>query len=217
MRLWSLHPVYLDSKGLVAGWREALLAQKVLRGATHGYRSHPQLQRFKEAPDPQAAMSAFLRGLQEEATRRGYNFDAGKILPGPLLAAEIDVAEPGPSLHAVGFSDVRAQDADAGVMTGYGSGPETGQEDRQEAGQDSSQSSGQKGGQEGRTPLPRIPVTDGQVAYEAELLLFKLRMRAPQTVDSFQEAIRQDRLRLHPLFELTSGPVASWEKVRSDL
>jgi len=30
MRLWSLHPRYLDAKGLVALWREGLLAQKVL-------------------------------------------------------------------------------------------------------------------------------------------------------------------------------------------
>lgn len=32
MRLWTLHPKYLDTKGLVALWREALLAQKVLQG-----------------------------------------------------------------------------------------------------------------------------------------------------------------------------------------
>jgi hypothetical protein len=36
MRLWTLHPKYLDARGLVALWREALLAQKVLRGATRG-------------------------------------------------------------------------------------------------------------------------------------------------------------------------------------
>ena len=32
MRLWSLHPSQLDRRALVAGWREALLAQKVLAG-----------------------------------------------------------------------------------------------------------------------------------------------------------------------------------------
>jgi hypothetical protein len=31
MRIWSLHPKYLDSKGLVALWRESLLAKNVLR------------------------------------------------------------------------------------------------------------------------------------------------------------------------------------------
>ena len=39
MRLWSLRPKYLDSQGLVALWREGLLAQAVLRGKTRGYRN----------------------------------------------------------------------------------------------------------------------------------------------------------------------------------
>lgn len=79
MRLWTLHPRYLDAKGLVAAWREALLAQKVLQGATRGYRNHPQLQRFKTQPDPLAAIAEFLRGLHAEACERRYNFDATKI------------------------------------------------------------------------------------------------------------------------------------------
>lgn len=37
MRLWSIHPRYLDTKGLVALWRETLLlAQAVLFGNTKG-------------------------------------------------------------------------------------------------------------------------------------------------------------------------------------
>jgi hypothetical protein len=79
MRLWTLHPRYLDSKGLVAAWREALLAQKVLRGATQGYRHHPQLLRFQAQRDPCAAIAAFLSGLAQEADRRGYHFDRTKI------------------------------------------------------------------------------------------------------------------------------------------
>jgi hypothetical protein len=80
MRLWTLHPKYLDPKGLVAAWREALLAQKVLRGATRGYRHHPQLLRFQDASDPNAAIASFLHALAAEAGRRGYNFDATKII-----------------------------------------------------------------------------------------------------------------------------------------
>jgi Pyrimidine dimer DNA glycosylase len=80
MRLWTLHPRYLDSRGLVAAWREALLAQKVLAGATKGYRHHPQLLRFKEQADPLAAIGRFLGGLASEADARGYNFDKTKIL-----------------------------------------------------------------------------------------------------------------------------------------
>ena len=79
MRLWTLHPRYLDPKGLVAAWREALLAQKVLSGATRGYRSHPQLLRFRAASDPHAAIVGFLRELAAEAGRRGYKFDAARI------------------------------------------------------------------------------------------------------------------------------------------
>jgi hypothetical protein len=79
MRLWTLHPRYLDPKGLVAAWREALLAQKVLRGGTKGYRHHPQLIRFQSQADPVAAIAAFLKGLSAEAKSRGYHFDATKI------------------------------------------------------------------------------------------------------------------------------------------
>lgn len=79
MRLWSLHPRYLDAKGLVALWREALLAQKVLQGNTKGYRKHPQLIRFNQQQDPLAAIAAYLREVQREADRRGYHFDASKI------------------------------------------------------------------------------------------------------------------------------------------
>jgi len=82
MRLWTVHPRYLDAKGLVAAWREALLAQKVLSGATRGYRHHPQLLRFQACTDPLAAIGVFLWGLAAEAQRRGYSFDAGKILRG---------------------------------------------------------------------------------------------------------------------------------------
>src|SRR6185312_5253678 len=79
MRLWTVHPKYLDAKGLVALWREALLAQKVLRGKTKGYRHHPQLIRFQAHAKPVAAVAAFLKAVHDEATRRGYEFDASKI------------------------------------------------------------------------------------------------------------------------------------------
>jgi hypothetical protein len=79
MRLWSFHPKYLDPKGLVALWREALLAQKVLKGGTRGYRNHPQLDRFKAQANPIAAVAAYLSHLYEEATSRGYRFDGHKI------------------------------------------------------------------------------------------------------------------------------------------
>ena len=79
MRLWTLHPRYLDPKGLVAAWREALLAQKVLAGDTKGYRHHPQLTRFQEQTDPLAAIATFLVAIADEAQSRGYQFNASKI------------------------------------------------------------------------------------------------------------------------------------------
>lgn len=79
MRIWSLHPKFLDQKGLVACWRETLLAQKVLMGQTRGYKNHSQLKRFKKMKDPVAAIGLYLTGLYEEACRRGYSFDKSKI------------------------------------------------------------------------------------------------------------------------------------------
>jgi hypothetical protein len=79
MRLWSLHPKYLDVKGLVALWREGLLAQAVLSEKTKGYINHPQLQRFREQPAPVGCIAEYLIAVYEESVRRGYRFDATKI------------------------------------------------------------------------------------------------------------------------------------------
>lgn len=82
MRLWTVHPRHLDTKGLLAAWREGLLAQKVLEGKTKGYRNHPQLKRFQATANPVGAIAAYLRGICDEATSRGYKFAVEKILPG---------------------------------------------------------------------------------------------------------------------------------------
>ena len=79
MRLWTLHPKYLDRAGLLSLWREALLAQAVLRGETRGYRNHPQLIRFRNHPEPPAAIGAYLVEILGEALRRGYRFNPAKI------------------------------------------------------------------------------------------------------------------------------------------
>lgn len=80
MRLWSIHPSYLDAKGLVALWREGLLAQNVLLGKTKGYKNHPQLIRFKAAENPAGAIASYLEAVADEADRRGYHFDRNKII-----------------------------------------------------------------------------------------------------------------------------------------
>jgi len=142
MRLWSLHPEYLDAKGLVALWREGLLAQKVLLGETRGYKNHPQLQRFKDAGNTLGAMASFLRAVAEEAGKRGYNFDKSKII-------------------------------------------------------------------NKRTKL-KIFVNDGQVEYEFNHLLIKLKLR---DLDLYNNLVNIKTIKLHPLFEQKNGGVEDWEIV----
>lgn len=79
MRLWTLHPRYLDPQGLVALWREGLLAQRVLQGGTRGYRNHPQLHRFRDLQDPLGAICSYLGSVHAEAVARGYGFDSSLI------------------------------------------------------------------------------------------------------------------------------------------
>lgn len=81
MRLWSIHPKYLDGQGLVALWRETLLAQAVLRNETKGYRNHPQLERFKNCSEPLSAISSYLKSIHAESEFRGYSFNESKIKP----------------------------------------------------------------------------------------------------------------------------------------
>jgi len=79
MRLWSIHPAYLDAKGLVALWREGLLAQSVMLGKTKGYKHHPQLIRFRATVNPVGAIASYLRFVVDEAVNRAYRFDRSRI------------------------------------------------------------------------------------------------------------------------------------------
>lgn len=142
MRLWSIHPSYLDTAGLTACWREGLLARKVVEGNTKGYRNHPQLVRFRAEGDPLAAIDRYLHAVCDEASRRGYNYDRSKL----------------------------------GLVR----------------------------------DVPSIKVTSGQVGYEWEHLLRKLAGRNPVLHDRFCR-LAPGEITLHPLFELTEGPVEKWE------
>lgn len=143
MRLWSLHPQYLDAQGLVALWREALLARAVLRGKTRGYQHHPQLERFRAHASPLSAVNGYLAHVHAEATARGYAFDARKI--GPLRR------------------------------------------------------------------IKSMTVTSGQLEYEWNHLLRKLKRRNPQVYRRWRGT---DAPRTHPLFRKVSGRIASWEHVK---
>jgi hypothetical protein len=147
LRLWSISPKYLDVKGLLGLWREALLAQKVLMGQTKGYRNHPQLIRFKRTSDPLLYIGTYLYYVYLEGKRRGYDFDSSKIV-------KYD------------------------------------------------------------TNLEKIPVTSGQVKYEFNHLLEKLRTRDPQRYEELKD-VRE--VEVHPIFFVVEGDVEPWEKVKSDL
>ena len=95
MRLWCIHPGHLDPRGLVAVWREGLLAQAVLKQATKGYRHHPQLTRFRAQAAPVSFIADYLKVVHAESVERGYRFDATKITPGGTVARieSIDVPQ----------------------------------------------------------------------------------------------------------------------------
>lgn len=78
MRLWSLHLSLLDSKGLVALWREALGAQAALLHGG-GFSNHPQMTRFYRHSDPRGILGFYLRSVFADARRRGFNFDSNRI------------------------------------------------------------------------------------------------------------------------------------------
>jgi hypothetical protein len=93
MRLWSIHPRYLDRQGLTACWREALLAQAVLTGRTNGYRQHPQLEQFRAQGDPVGAIGAYLTAVAHEATTRSYTFDLNRVERPTASAPAITVTD----------------------------------------------------------------------------------------------------------------------------
>lgn len=91
MRLWSLSPKYLDCQGLLAVWREGLLAKKVLKGDTKGYKKHPQLDRFRKSGDALVYIDFYLFEIYQEAKNRGYKFSEDKIGNLKILNKKIKV------------------------------------------------------------------------------------------------------------------------------
>lgn len=80
MRLWSIHPKYLDSKRLVTQWREALLCRAILDGKTKGYKEHPHFLRVKSHSQPYYFINSFLYVIWEEGKQRKFQFDKSKLM-----------------------------------------------------------------------------------------------------------------------------------------
>ena len=91
MRLWSLHPKYLDQKGLSGAWREGLLAQACIHGRSKAYINHPQLIRFQRSHSPVKLIRRYLICLWKEGHKRGYAFNIGLILPAARTIGKIPV------------------------------------------------------------------------------------------------------------------------------
>ncbi|HEX5743363.1 MAG TPA: pyrimidine dimer DNA glycosylase/endonuclease V [Flavobacteriaceae bacterium] len=142
MRIWSLHPAYLDTKGLVALWRETLLAKNVLEGNTKGYKNHPQLIRFKNAENPIQLINQYLSVVFQESLKRGYHFNQDKF--------KIDFQP------------------------------------------------------------QKLTVTQGQLNFEMQHLLKKLKNRDPH---KYQEVINEKNRIPHPIFEVIEGTIEVWEIV----
>ena len=188
MRIWSVHPRYLDRQGLTAGWREGLLAQKVLTGTTKGYRNHPQLRRFRAAGDG--------AGMDVDPADAGADGGSGAhVAPAPGL-------EPG--RHAPGVTVEVVPDVGAGAaISSYLHGL-VDEADRRGYRFDRALVLGP------RHPDLRLEVTDQQLAYEWEHLRAKLAVRSPDVAKIWVDVVVPDA---HPLFHVVPGPVAEWEIV----
>lgn len=142
MRIWSIHPKYMDAKGLVALWRETLLAKNVLLGKTKGYRNHPQLERFKTLNNPIDAINSYLKSVWKEADSRGYSFNKSKF-------------------------DEPKKDV-------------------------------------------KIEVTIGQVNFEKQHLLAKLKLR---DISKYDQIKNITDIEIHPIFNTVEGNIEAWEKI----
>ncbi|WP_396134581.1 pyrimidine dimer DNA glycosylase/endonuclease V [Cellulomonas sp. ATA003] len=186
MRIWSVHPRYLDRQGLTAGWREGLLAQKVLTGTTKGYRNHPQLRRFRAAGDG---------ARMDEAVASGGGGSGAHVAPAPGLT---------PGGHVPGTPlDVVPDDGAGPAISTYLHGI-VDEASRRGYTFDRSLVLGPA-----VTEL-RLEVTDGQLAYEWEHLRAKLAVRSPDVAKLWVDVVVPDP---HPLFHVVPGPVAEWEIV----
>lgn len=145
MRIWSIHPKYLDRKGFGGLWLESIVAKNALEGKTVGYRNHPQLNRFKACSNSVNAINCYLKYVYHESLERKYNFDRNRV--------------------------------DWGCIDTI------------------------------------IPVNKGQVEYEMNHLLSKLKRRDKELYDRYKN-IHIDDIELHPVFIMVNGDIEKWEIIK---
>ncbi|GAA2721038.1 pyrimidine dimer DNA glycosylase/endonuclease V [Cellulomonas aerilata] len=192
MRIWSLHPQYLDRQGLAAGWREGLLAQKVLTGTTKGYRNHPQLRRFRAAGD--GAAMGIDAGTPGDDGSLGTGSGA-HVAPAPGLQ---------PGHHAPGTTVDVVPDVGAGAAISTYLHALVDEAMRRGYRFDRALVLGR------RVHELRLEVTDTQVAYEWEHLRAKLAVRSPDVFARWRDVVVAEP---HPMFRVVPGPLAEWEIV----
>src|SRR3546814_11666857 len=100
-------PEQLDVRGLVACWRETLLAQMVLQGLTKGYTRHPQLVRFRATDDPVRATATYLHSVADEADARTYSFNRALLVAAPDAELLISTEEVRDGKECVRWSSAR--------------------------------------------------------------------------------------------------------------
>ena len=96
MRIWSLHPQYLDQKGLGGQWEEGIIAQNTLFFQEGKYLNYPVLHRVKAHQEPVAWIGMYLNEILKEANvNRGYNYNDQLIkqlkptLPMPVTRGQL--------------------------------------------------------------------------------------------------------------------------------
>lgn len=80
MSLWSVHPRYLDNKGLISAWNRGLQLQKQLSTEPARNTGNSQLIMFSRQEKPLHAIGSYLSFIASEGCRRGYKFTHEKIL-----------------------------------------------------------------------------------------------------------------------------------------
>lgn len=87
MRIWSLHPKYLDKKELIDSWNDGLRTIGILTRNHQGSIFRPELSRFRSQSEPIIAVEKYLLSIANEAKRRGYMVDIRKLPSIPVVVS----------------------------------------------------------------------------------------------------------------------------------